>query len=416
VRFYTQPFLDYQPNAPIDLLGIIAWSAETERKQTLDRTQGNRQRLRANGLFVEGHPPFGYTVQDRKLVIVPEHAEIVRRIYNDSRDGISVRHISQALLAEYPSIVVGREKKRIMRWTVNNILKILRNRLYTGYMETMGRGRRLRKEQGSGTWLQTHEAIIEPALFEEVAQGLVARRRAGHTVEKTLTGDFLLKHIAKCSVCGHTLRARQEPRSKRGDGAYYQCAKHNDPTKYKDRTPCPNATMMHRRAADDAAEALVLARLESMAGELAAQSRPKPAEPAPDWKRLAAELAAARANVVRLVSRQVITEEDAARQLTEFKREEEMLEARRARWEREQSNDTEEARRATFAKLTEYRSVWARLAPADRRELISELAARVTITPTGEVKIEWRPVASITAEMGATPADAPMVSRLPAAA
>jgi DNA invertase Pin-like site-specific DNA recombinase len=111
VRFYTQPFLDYQPNAPIDLLGIIAWSAETERKQTLDRTQGNRQRLRANGLFVEGNPPFGYTVQDRRLVIVPEHAAIVRRIYTDSHNGLSVRHISEALLAEHPCTVVGRMKK-----------------------------------------------------------------------------------------------------------------------------------------------------------------------------------------------------------------------------------------------------------------------------------------------------------------
>jgi hypothetical protein len=112
-----------------------------------------------------------------------------------------------------------------MRWTVNNVLKLLRNRLYTGYMETMGRGRRLRSERGSGTWLQTHEAIIEPALFEEVSQGLTARRRAGHTFEKTLTGDFLLKHIAKCSLCGHTLRARQDLRTTRGDGAYYLCAK-----------------------------------------------------------------------------------------------------------------------------------------------------------------------------------------------
>jgi uncharacterized membrane protein YccC len=112
------------------------------------------------------------------------------------------------------------------------------------------------------------------------------------------------------------------------------------------------------------ADQLTLAHLDSLASELAAHSRPKQADAPPDWKRLAAELAAARANVVRLVSKQVITEEDAARQLTEFKRDEEMLEARRARWEREQTTDTEEARRATFAKLTEYRSVWSRLSPA----------------------------------------------------
>ena len=63
VRFHTQPFLDHVPGAPIDLLGIIAWTAENERNATRERTMGNRRRLRANGAFVEGLPPLGYMVE-----------------------------------------------------------------------------------------------------------------------------------------------------------------------------------------------------------------------------------------------------------------------------------------------------------------------------------------------------------------
>jgi DNA invertase Pin-like site-specific DNA recombinase len=110
----------------------------------------NRRALRAGGAFVEGNPPFGYTVQDRKLIPIPEHAPIVIRIFTDSLEGISVRRIADALRVEYPRIVVGREKKHVMTWTVNTVLKILRNRLYTGYMETCANGRKKRAARKSG--------------------------------------------------------------------------------------------------------------------------------------------------------------------------------------------------------------------------------------------------------------------------
>ncbi len=111
------------PGAPIDLLGIIAWTAENERNATRERTMGNRRRLRANGAF--GLPPLGYTVEDRRLVIVPEHALIVVRIYTDSANGVSVRKIVDWLRVECPRVVVGRTKKHVMQWTTNSVLKIL---------------------------------------------------------------------------------------------------------------------------------------------------------------------------------------------------------------------------------------------------------------------------------------------------
>jgi hypothetical protein len=120
--------------------------------------------------------------------------------------------------------------------------------------------------------------------------------------------------------------------------------------------------------------------------------------------------------VVRLVVNGIITESDAARHLTELKRDEEALEARRVEYERQQTSNPEEARRATFAKLTKYRAIWARLSIIDRRELLSELAEKIQITTTGHVEIEWRPVAEVAAEMGAAQAESPIVSELPTAA
>jgi hypothetical protein len=201
------------------LLGIIAWTAENERNATRERTMGNRRRLRANGAFVEGLPPLGYTVEGRRLVVAPEHALIVVRIYTDSANGVSVRKIVDWLRIEHPRVVVGRTKKHVMQWTTNNVLKILRNRLYTGYMETAANGRKRTTEPGSGKWIQTHEAIIPPALFEQVAQGLSARKRSGRTVENSLTHGWLLKRVAKCAECGYTVRASADRRVRGGEGA-----------------------------------------------------------------------------------------------------------------------------------------------------------------------------------------------------
>ncbi|NUQ73679.1 MAG: recombinase family protein [Polyangiaceae bacterium] len=420
VRFWRQPFLDRKPpgsgggGVPVDLTGIIAWAAENERHQTRDRSMSNRRALRAGGAFVEGNPPFGYTVQDRKLIPIPEYVPIVIRIFTDSLEGLSVRRIADALRVEYPRIVVGREKKHVMTWTVNTVLKILRNRLYTGYMETCAGGRKRRDAPGSGQWINSHEAIISPAVFDQVSRGLTARQRAGRSVATSLTAGYLLKGIAVCAVCGHKVRGLADRRVK--GGGYYQCAKRNDPTKYKDRTPCPNKTLAHWQETDAAAEALIIARLDSLASKLAAQTAP-PQQPVPDWKRLAAEIAEARAKVVRLVVNGVITENDAATHLTELKRDEEALEARRAEFERQAMNNTEEARRAAFAKLTEYREVWDRLSVSDRRELAAELAERIRVTTAGNVEIEWRPVAEVSGALGA-PAVQPAEMRagLPAAA
>lgn len=405
VRFHAQPFLDEVRGAPVDLLGIIAWAAETERKMIRERTIGNRRRLRANGAFVEGLPPFGYAVQDRRLVVVREHALIVVRMYADSANGVSVRKISEWLRVEYPSVVVGKTKPRLMRWTVNTVIKILRNRLYTGCMETSASGRKRRGDPGSGEWMETHEAIIPPALFDQVAQGLVARARSGQSVARSLTADWLLKRVVKCAECGYTMRATADRRVKGGDGGYYVCAKRCDPTKYKDRAPCTNKVAAPWREADDATEAMTLTHLDGLARELSAGRPPTRAEQAPDFKRLAAELADARTNAVRLVVKGIISEKDAAKQLTELKRDEEALEARRAEYERRQTNDTEDARRAAFAKLTEYRGVWARLTAADRRELLSELAEAVTLTASGDVVIKWRPVAAVAVAIGSSGAE-----------
>lgn len=61
---------------------LILFVAEQERKNIALRTgKGRYMKARAGG-HACGRAAYGYTIEDKKLVIVPEEAEIVRLIYN----------------------------------------------------------------------------------------------------------------------------------------------------------------------------------------------------------------------------------------------------------------------------------------------------------------------------------------------
>lgn len=400
VRFWTQPFLDVLAGAsaaPVDLTGIIAWAAENERRMIVDRTVNNRRRLRARGDFVEGRPPFGYVNRNRRLVIVPERAAIVRRIFDDFLNGCSMRQLAIRLRVEYPNFDGGLRGTRIMLWSAHMVKMILRNPIYTGVTKTTKMGRLPRDPQNDGQWLQTHEPIISSVVFLQAASALEQQRHAIRSHQgPSKTAHFLLKHVAVCSVCGHSIRPFRNKLFTEDRRDRYQCSKYHEPRKYRDRTRCANGKSTARKSADASAEAQILKRLDEMVEVLSRHSRP--ARPAPpDWGKLASALADKRARVVRMVMDGLITAEQAAQPLAELRKEETALEVRRREFEREQAADTEDARKEAFAKLTSYRELYNNLNIADRRELFFELAESVKITPAREVLITWRPLPAIAA-------------------
>ncbi len=409
VRFWTQPFLDVVPGAgaaPVDLTGILAWAAENERRMTLERTITNRRRLRARGDFVEGLPPFGYTVQNRRLVIVPERAAIVQRIFNDYLNGHPMRDICDRLRAEHSALVSGFRKPRIMRWSWNFVQRALRNRLYTGYSPTTRKKGRDPLLPSQSEWLKTHEAIIPPHLFEQVTE-IFERQRQSYRPHDgpSITRHYLLKHVAVCSVCGYAIRPSHDKRLKEELRDRYQCGKRHEPRRFADRTRCTNGSTTLQRKVDADAEAQILARLDELVDVLSKHAKPAKPTP-PNWGKLASALSDKRACVVRLVVKGVITEEDAAKQLNELQREEAALETRREAFERAQLADTEGARKEAFSKLKSYRGLYENLSISDRRELFFELAESVKITPAGDVLITWRPVPQISNNLETTKAGA----------
>lgn len=121
--------------------------AKMERENITKRTSGGRRIKASRGGYSGGRAPFGYRAKDRQLVIVPDEADTVRKIFAIKDAGGTYQMITDALNAD------GRKNKSGGRFAISTIQVILGNeRLYQG----------MYKYGKAGEWVQgQHEAILK---------------------------------------------------------------------------------------------------------------------------------------------------------------------------------------------------------------------------------------------------------------
>ena len=168
------------------LLTIMASLAQQESQSLSQNVKLGIQYRYQQGKVQINHNRFlGYTKDaDGNLVIEPEQAEIVRRIYREYLQGLSMDKIAAGLEAD--GILTGAGKTK---WHTSIINKILRNEKYIGdallqktYTTDFLTKKRIKN---NGTVPQyyvegDHEAIIPKDIFLLVQEELV-RRRVVHT-------------------------------------------------------------------------------------------------------------------------------------------------------------------------------------------------------------------------------------------
>lgn len=156
----------------------------------------------------------GYTKDtEDNLVIDPEQAEIVRRIYREYLQGMSMDKIAAGL--ETNGILIGAGK---VKWHTSTINKILRNEKYIGdalLQKTYTTGFLTKKRiKNNGTVPQyyvegNHETIIPKDIFLLVQEELVCRRVV-HTSDNGKRHCYSCKHcfaqIVFCGECGEFYR------------------------------------------------------------------------------------------------------------------------------------------------------------------------------------------------------------------
>lgn len=132
-------------------LNIMLTFAQFEREATGERIRDKVAASRRKGMWMGGWAPFGYEVQDRKLVIHPADAERVRSIFKRF-----VQLKSATLLAR--ELVLARATNRYGHILDKGVLyRLLNNRVYIG--DAVHKGVAYPGE---------HKAIIDRKLWHEV--------------------------------------------------------------------------------------------------------------------------------------------------------------------------------------------------------------------------------------------------------
>ena len=197
------------------LLTIMASLAQQESQSLSQNIKLGLQYRYQQGHVQVNHNRFlGYTKDaDGHLIIDPNQAEIVRRIYREYLEGFSMDKIAAGL--ERDGVLTGAGK---VKWHTSTINKILRNEKYMGdallqktYTTDFLTTKRIKN---NGTVPQyyvesDHEAIIPKDIFLLVQEELV-RRRVVRTSKNGKRRNYSCKHcfaqMVFCGDCGEFYR------------------------------------------------------------------------------------------------------------------------------------------------------------------------------------------------------------------
>ena len=150
-------------------LNVLLSFAQFEREVIGERVRDKIAASKRKGIWVGGPVPLGYRSVGKKLEIVPEEAELVRKIFADYLRLGSIGELAAALEREgvRPKPGCSPMGRRIAaeRFMVGPLAHILKNRFYIG--EVVYRGEIHKGE---------HAPILERELFEAVQARLAERR------------------------------------------------------------------------------------------------------------------------------------------------------------------------------------------------------------------------------------------------
>ena len=188
----TEHFNTATPIGRLNLHMILSF-AQYERELAAERIRDKFLQSRQRGLWMGGHAPLGYDVQDRKLVINETEGALVRHIFERFLQVGSATKLVQELNA------AGHRTKRGKPFDKGIVYKLLNNRTYVGQVEHKG-----------AAYPGQHEAIIDRDTWDKVHAILAenAHRRGSRTRAATpaLLKGLIFGPDDKAMAPSHTRR------------------------------------------------------------------------------------------------------------------------------------------------------------------------------------------------------------------
>lgn len=241
------------------MMSILASFAQEE-----SRSISENIRWRIKKQFEMGKPNgrfnvYGYRWEGDNLVIVPEEAAVVKRIFQNFLDGKSRIETGRELTAE------GIKTRGGYPWVDSNIKVILTNILYTGNLllqkeyvsDPIFKQRRKNRGELPQYYVEnTHEAIIDKETFDYVQNEMARRKALGPLANKALNTTCFTGKI-KCGICGksfvHSIRKNAHRKED-----YWICDSH----KHKGRTCASRGVLQNKVLMKECTEVLGLTEFD----------------------------------------------------------------------------------------------------------------------------------------------------------
>ena len=200
VKSISEPILDGPFGSLIER--IIEWFDEFYSINLSGEVKrGMTERVERGGAV--SIPAFGYDIVDKKYVVNPETAPIVRQIYADYLSGMGALQIAHKLND------MGIRTTRGNLWENRTVDYILRNPVYIGKIRWNPNGRTRRDYDNPDIMIVDgqHEPIIDEDSFNKV-QAVYEVNQKRHARYAHDTGKkymYMLHGLVKCSDCGASL-------------------------------------------------------------------------------------------------------------------------------------------------------------------------------------------------------------------
>ena len=337
------------------MIGILSVFAQLEKDQITERFTMGRIGRAKNGLFHGGgNSPTGYDYVDGRLIVNELEAVQVREVFDRFLNGESIHSIQRSMHEKYGG------------WeTHTRVYNILKNSVYIGKVKFGG-------EEYDGE----HKPIIPDKTFFET-QLLMSKHSSENAQKTPFRANFLLSGLIFCGNCG----ARYH-----GNHGYYKCySRAKSDKKYIIDPDCKNPNLKISELDDFIRSEITRAAvnpLKILDGI--------PAEPKSDdkliFKKRLAEITEQQNKLIDLYQTAGITLESVTGRLRELESERAILE-----------KQLDELPQIGIDKRAEWLHNLALcselLKTSDTttgRMYVASVIERITIAPSGEVKIKWR--------------------------
>ena len=354
-------------------MNMLMSFAEFEREMISERTRDKIAGARRKGKWTGGLVPFGYTAQDKKLVVNELEARVVREAFE-----LFLMHRQQAkvahLLNERKLLPRGTTRTKTLAWSKEGVGRVLKSPVYAGFMM-----------YGEELFPGEQPAIIDEVTYR-AAQGILA----GTSREVRWTGtnpDYVLRSLVRCGRCGEMMCPGSTTKPSTGKTyRFYRCSK---------REKYGRAQCAARALPAPAIEEFVIARISDATADGTLAERVKQhlatltAGKGEDFEKLRKELSdhiAATSTAAGKLADEVLRLEGRAREVVEQKL---GVEGDRLAASEQQLRDLErDAAELEIAKkdhtwfvaaLRDFAKVWVNMSPENQGRFLRALIEKVVV-------------------------------------